>query len=506
MNLTKNTFLLITVLVLTPFVTFLGKNSLQTEFFTTSYFWYAFFYCLFFFCAAAGTYTLLNRNILFLLFLAYLSFLQFYFFDIRKSIWIFKYGNTGYYVLALIIFMSLIATIISRYIIFRNFVLILLFLNLSLSVIKLIPAIGKSLLLAINNPVITKNNVNSSNSTLNKHPNIFYIVPDGMASPQVLKNYVNIEFQQSIKKFEEKGFSIPMHSYSSYNTTYLSLGALFAMDYPVNEKSLKFKDRSNFYPTIRDYNPAILGYLKKNNYKFVIAPPLWGGCPNSKEYRCLKPKGDTFFSNLFQDYAVSEMFQHSLIKRIFERYNKKNNKNKIDLNDSGKTVLDEMKRNSKYWNDGGIFTMVHMMIPHSYREKNCSKTNRFTYPSKDGYSSSVYCALKRIHELSDFIIENYPNATIVVQADHGVYFTKEHYRKPFNEIPHSTIDARLSIFTAVRGCNSDQAAQLNQPHIVEYIVECLINEKIDRSFITKSFFGSYEKSPYFGKVYRVTKK
>ena len=119
-----------------------------------------------------------------------------------------------------------------------------------------------------------------------------------MASPQVLKNYVNIEFQQSIKKFEEKGFSIPMHSYSSYNTTYLSLGALFAMDYPVNEKSLKFKDRSNFYPTIRDYNPAILGYLKKNNYKFVIAPPLWGGCPNSKEYRCLKPKGDTFFSNL----------------------------------------------------------------------------------------------------------------------------------------------------------------------------------------------------------------
>ena len=86
------------------------------------------------------------------------------------------------------------------------------------------------------------------------------------------------------------------------------------------------------------------------------------------------------------------------------------------------------------------------------------------------------------------------------------YFTKEHYRKPFNEIPHSTIDARLSIFTAVRGCNSDQAAQLNQPHIVEYIVECLINEEIDRSFITKSFFGSYEKSPYFGKVYRVTKK
>ena len=502
MNPTKSIFLIIFTLILSPFIIFLGKNSLQTEFLTAKYFWVLFFYCLIFFSLTIIIFIISNRSLYFLLFFSYLSFFQFYFFDIQKFIVFFQYGNTGYYVLALIIAICLIVTITSRFNIFRNFVLILLFLNLSISLINLIPAIGSPLQSALksNN---TNNSITKTNLTQTKYPNIFYIVPDGLTSPKILKDYVDIEFQYSVKDFEKKGFSVSKDNYSSYNLTYLSLGALFAMDYPVIQNSLRYKNRSNFYPTIRDYNPKLLTYLKKNNYKFVIVPPAWGGCPKSKEYICIIPTSDNFISNLFQDYAILKMFQHSLIKKIFDKYNKKYNISTSDMADGGKTVLHKMKINPEDWKDGGVFTMVHMMIPHSFREEDCSITSQYIFPSKEGYKSSVYCAFKRIHELSEFIIEQYPNASIIVQSDHGIFLNKNEHKKPFNEISETTIDSRLSSFTAVRGCNSSKAAKLNQVNIVEFIVECLVNGTKDKNFNNKSFFGFYEISPDFGKVYQI---
>tara|TARA_B110000196_G_C20508412_1_gene369951 strand:- start:61 stop:507 length:447 start_codon:yes stop_codon:yes gene_type:complete len=148
-----------------------------------------------------------------------------------------------------------------------------------------------------------------------------------------------------------------------------------------------------------------------------------------------------------------------------------------------------------------------MLMPHiPYREKNCSITDRYSAPSKEGYRSTVYCSFNRIHELSDFIIKNYPNASIVVQGDHGVYPKVYPENKKFVEISESLIDYRLGAFTAVRGCNSNQAAKLNQANIVEYIVECLVNGTPTKQFENKSFFGFYEHAPEFGKVFRVRQK
>ena len=133
-NSTKHFFLLIVALTITPFIIFLGKNSLQTDFFTAKYFWVTFFYCLLFICAAAGMLIFSKKSLVFVLFSAYFSFLQFYFYDITQFFSIFKDGSVvtlgggvGYYVLSFIVLVSLIVTFISRSSIFRNFVLILLF-------------------------------------------------------------------------------------------------------------------------------------------------------------------------------------------------------------------------------------------------------------------------------------------------------------------------------------------------------------------------------------------
>lgn len=503
----RHFFLIIVGLTVTPFIVFIGKNSLQIAFFSTTFFWAAFFYCLLFICITIGILFFLKKSIIYILFFSYFNFLQFYFFDIQKFFLIFVDQYSGYYTLFLVISFSLIAALISRSLIFRNFILMLLTLNIALSIINLIPVIGKSLQVDLKTTNIVDNSQIVSSSTLVKYPNIFYIVPDGLASPKTLKDYVGIDFKHSIKKFEEKGYSVSKHNYSSYNTTHLSLAALFQMEYPVNESSLRYSGRDDFYPILRDKNPKLLQYLKKNNYRFVIIPPLWGGCPNSIEYMCLVPDSNSVasFLNFFkQDYAISIMFENSFLHKLFIIYNLRNYGYSSDMNDAGKTAMNKMQIEPKIWSHGGTFNMIHMMIPHApFRKENCSIYNQYVEP-KEGYRSSVYCAFNRIHELTDIIIKKYPNATIVVQADHGINSGElSKQNEKFDEIPNSIIDSRLGIFTAVRGCGSNRAAELNQANIVEYIVECLVNGKQTKQFTDKSFYGFYEKHPQFGKVFHV---
>ena len=76
----------------------------------------------------------------------------------------------------------------------------------------------------------------------------------------------------------------------------------------------------------------------------------------------------------------------------------------------------------------------------------------------------------------------------------------------FVELSDSIIDYKLGNFTAVRGCDSNQAAKLNQVNIVKYIVECLAGRKPLKQLENKSYFGFSESSPDYGKVFRVHQK
>lgn len=163
-----------------------------------------------------------------------------------------------------------------------------------------------------------------------------------------------------------------------------------------------------------------------------------------------------------------------------------------------------MKERPDLWSEGGIFTMIHTNIPHTpYRETDCSIANYYGDFSKEGYKSSVHCSFNRIHELSNYIIKNYPDAAIVIQSDHGVFPDIYDSSKKFVDHSKILIDHRLGAFNAMRGCNADQISKLNQTNIVENIVECMVNGKFNKYPENKSFWGLYEESQDFGKVFRI---
>jgi len=161
------------------------------------------------------------------------------------------------------------------------------------------------------------------------------------------------------------------------------------------------------------------------------------------------------------------------------------------------------------WSKGGVFTIVHTLIPHApYRDENCSIiTFDENISFKQKYSSSVLCVLKRIEKITDFIIDNDPDAVVIVQSDHGVTLPSVvvEAQEPFDNLPQEYIDALLGNFNAVYGCGAHSAAQHNQVNIVRFVVECLNGRTIENNLDNLSYYGFYESHSLFGKVFEVKK-
>ena len=499
-KITFTKFALFCCLVVSPFVLFFLNNFAQLLFFDTVFLYFTFAYCIPFFTLY---YFIPERFTPLVLFIASISFLQFYHYDLRFFPEL-KYSGT--FALVLIGFLSFLIAYLSQWTIFRNFLLFSLLINIGISLtnFSLKPLWQQSK--EISSSALKNSMEDEAPSSTFPSPNIFYIVPDGLASPRILQKNFGVELNQSVGKLSAHGFSVLEHGYSSYNLTHLTLASLFDMSYPVTDVSEIYNSRSAFYPSIREKKSKLLQYLKSNKYKFFQFPPNWGGCSGNIEITCFKP-ADSYLIN--SNYAISTMLSNSFLKLFFNRIFVSD---PSDIDDAGKTALNVMSKKHELWSEGGIFTMIHMMIPHSpYRHQDCSLIDAKSYTTdREAYGSSALCAINRIEELSEFIIKHHPNSAIVIQSDHGVWPTDEKFKDTrrkmlFVDSPKSFIESRISFFSAAYGCNSDEAVKINQANIVKFIVQCLKGQSDAPTYNNRSYFGYYEDHPEFGRVFKVTK-
>ena len=62
--------------------------------------------------------------------------------------------------------------------------------------------------------------------------NIYYIVPDGMASLEVIRETFGLDTDQFKRKLQAQGFHVSEQAYSAYNLTFLTLASVFELKYP----------------------------------------------------------------------------------------------------------------------------------------------------------------------------------------------------------------------------------------------------------------------------------
>ena len=337
------------------------------------------------------------------------------------------------------------------------------------------------------------------NKTTN--PNMYYIIPDGLSSIEVLRNDFSVETNSLVYELQNLGFSVSEQSYSAYNLTFLTLASLFELNYVVTEESDAFENRDGFYPGVRERASPLRTLLMEHNYEFIIVPPRWGGCPRSKDYHCLVPK-QSKIASIINSYAVQSSLRYSALPYfLYNLYTKRIPP--ADTDDTGKTLLHHLTNSPEIWEKGNTFTLVHMMMPHSpYRTENCdvirANTRRF---SKEGYRSSVICTFKRLTQLAKEINKKDPNAMIIIQADHGVQ--TESSIEALSHLPSNKIHSRLSAFSANRTCNSAAAKDQNNVNLLRHGLSCLLSGVNLQPLKNESYWGYYENSSKFGTVDKV---
>jgi len=235
---------------------------------------------------------------------------------------------------------------------------------------------------------------------------IYYIILDGHAGFETLKDLYNYDFRKSefIRELKKMGFFIPKVSFSNYSGTLLSLPSSLNMEY------LRFVGKGDKRMLKQNIGKnKVMEFLKARGYK-IYSLGLFGSKKSDFYYR-----GGLF--NVFQ----SMLLQTSLLKP-FEPFF-------ISL-DIRKRTLNILKKLKEIPNvKEKKFVFVHLDPPHPpYVFDEKGKRPRFSITSnttlntssKFDYFNQLKFIDKQILKLIKFLIKESKIAPIIViQSDHG---------------------------------------------------------------------------------------
>ena len=249
---------------------------------------------------------------------------------------------------------------------------------------------------------------------LKNTPDIYHIIPDGLMSLEVLKNYEFYE-RNNYKNVLKKNDLILFNSMSNYPTTFASIpsmlnGSTFKENTEVSEKE--------FYKL--NNNSSFTKMLLKNNYDVYWFENTWAGtkCIN-KKFICPQKK---YLSNIFDNEIIIEYLKlininYSWHEKILMFLNIK----KIYHLDKIQEILKKIDtKNSKY-------VFAHILIPHQpfKVDKQCDGTylkNLDQKWSSEKYFIQLECLKKQIISFHNFVKDQGRPYIFIIASDTGWTF------------------------------------------------------------------------------------
>ena len=297
--------------------------------------------------------------------------------------------------------------------------------------------------------------------------NIYFVIMDGMASLDEYKNFLkkdkqtnfsNKEIEEKINQLKEfytdNGFNYIENSFSTFKDTHHTFAAILNLS-PLLFKGLdknSFEYQNKLYPASLSKNnfeiknfPKLISTLDKIGYDFkwlgyklnckFINPNL---CFDYMETKSLKKK--IYIVNF---YILKSFLINTPIIDLY-KLARQNLNIKIQLPDR-KRIKDENIYNSNFEiisefvdnvnkfqkSDLSYFYLLHNLLPKLddyFFEKNCNRKTTSLTDDLDKislYIDNYECALKNISTLINFINIHDPNAVVIIQADHGHYFSEK---------------------------------------------------------------------------------
>jgi hypothetical protein len=253
--------------------------------------------------------------------------------------------------------------------------------------------------------------------------NIYYIILDGYASNDVLQKYfsfTNSEFTEALKK---SGFSFCDSAFSNYYYTSNSLAATLNMNYRSNN--------NNESPRLKDN--IVFRTLKENGYRIYH---LYSGYAVTSSFTAAESTiyidGPNEFEKSLLKYTILRLddliglFAHQRLKSQFVKMHEM-------------ATIRSAPR----------FCFMHFVAPHPpyifNREGRIRTRRRFaehSWEPRGFYVDQLIYVNKQITSLVRHIIQNDPDASILIQSDHGPWITASTAAEVF--------EARAGMFYAYR--------------------------------------------------------
>lgn len=261
-----------------------------------------------------------------------------------------------------------------------------------------------------------------------KPPNIYYIILDGYARGDILKELYHYDNAGFLNYLIKKGFYIASQSSSNYCQTNLSLASSLNMEYLDSlNKAIDVKDSDRKFLVGAIKNNAVFRFLKKYGYTTIAF--------SSGYYGTEIEKADIYISagpsiNLFQN----ELINITPLPVIFSVFFKER---EYDLH-RGRimSILYNLKNISK--KRGPYFVFAHIFCPHppfvfGPRGEKLNPTQKFMIGDGshlldkiprdkyiEGYKKQLEFLNIKIEETIDAIMSSSPEPPVMIlQADHG---------------------------------------------------------------------------------------
>lgn len=260
-----------------------------------------------------------------------------------------------------------------------------------------------------------------------KKPDIYYIVLDGFARQDVLREVYNADNSNFVSSLEDLGFFVANQSTANYPQTYLSISSTLNMQYLddlVLTMGKESTDRGPLRKLIKDNQ--VHNLLKENGYKFVSFPQTWTGTTNNQHT-------DIYMQNQIGLGEFGDLVVDLTPLSIFARKNiqQQQHRNKI-LN-----VFENMSHVAKIKEP--TFTYTHILAPHPpfIFKKDGGLTNIEgkmygndgdhyfeMHPDKEEYRQMyvdqlTFISKKALEMVGGILANSKEKPIIVLQSDHG---------------------------------------------------------------------------------------
>lgn len=262
-------------------------------------------------------------------------------------------------------------------------------------------------------------------------PNIYYIILDGYARSDILKNTYKLDNAEFLNRLSQKGFYIVHRSRPNYAQTILSLASSLNITYLDNVASSLGSDSENREPLMRMIQYSrLINFLRTFGYKFVVFPSgYWGTEIHNADIHMNSGIDLSEFENLL----LSTTPVPKIAKKLFNPWDR--HRRRILY------TLDHLAETTKL--DTPVFVFAHIICPHppfvfgeNGEKIDQGKINyKRTFTFADGinleygldideylnsYRKQVLFINRRIESTVDDIISKSANPPVIIlQGDHG---------------------------------------------------------------------------------------